>query len=47
MSRIIEFVFKEIKRITFYLVVEDLDNKLSKLADSYTLTTTTPPKKVK
>ena len=47
MSRIIEFVFKEIKRITFYIVVEDLENKLSKLADPYTLTTTTPPKKVK
>lgn len=38
---------KEIKRITFYIVVEDLENKLSKLADPYTLTTTTPPKKVK
>lgn len=38
---------KEIKRITFYIVVEDLENNLSKLADPYTLTTTTPPKKVK
>ena len=28
MSRIIEFIFKEIKRITFYIVVEDLENKL-------------------
>lgn len=48
MSRILEFIFKETKRITLYIVVEDLENKLLKLADPYTLTTTTlplPPRK--
>ena len=45
MSRILEFIFKETKRITLYIVVEDLENKLLKLADPYTLPTPPPLEK--